>query len=657
MSAKVIEMDIRYPKRIDNLKGYDAVEVFFRSDQDLIGRTRILCNQEPVAEEKIRSLVKNLTVPSRPELHADNLPSVTVAICTRNRPESLSNALRFLKRQKHPPDEVIVVDNGGQAEIRAMIQKILPEAKYFIERRPGLNFARNHALSVARADIIAFLDDDALADPFWVLSIAESFADSPEAGAVTGFILPLELETHAQELFEANGGFGRGFSRRVLPDDCKKKFGFKLPIIAEVIGVGSGCNMAFRISILKEINGFDEALDTGPPLPGGGDLDIFYRVLRSGYKLIYEPRAIVHHQHREEISELHNQLTGHYRSLSAFLFKTMVNEKGWKKSGVVLFTGWRLLKNVIRPIKRLFGRDVLPIQLLFSIFRSFLAGFGSYHLSQMRNQKIVRILDGRVKGIVSQLAELSQYRELIWNLTLRDLKVKYKRSWLGFFWTLLNPLIVVVVLVAVFSYIVRIPIKNYWAFLISGYFVFFFFSTTLNGSVQTALGNAYLWRKAYFPKEVLIVSSTLARFLEFLIEISIVLIALMIFHHKGIPFSFIMLLPLLPILFLFTIGVTFPLATLAIYFNDVLQIIPRLTLALFYISPVFYSVEFVPEKFREIYLWNPVAILLNLIHSSLYKGEIPDLRLFLRMSIIAVIMGVVGYIIFNRKKHEFAEIV
>jgi ABC-type polysaccharide/polyol phosphate export permease/GT2 family glycosyltransferase len=657
MSAKIVEMDIHRPRRIDNLVGYDAVEVFFRSDRDFIGRTRIPCNQEPIEEEKIRSLIKDLTVTSRPELHKDNLPSVTVAICTRNRPESLANTLRSLERQKHPPSEVIVVDNGDQAEIRTLIQEIFPEAQYFIERRPGLDFARNHALSVARGDVIAFLDDDALADPFWVLSIAESFTAFPEAGAVTGLIIPLELETHAQELFEANGGFGRGFSRRVLPDDSKKKFGFKLPIIAEVIGVGSGCNMAFRTNVLKEINGFDEALDIGPPLPGGGDLDIFYRVLRSGCKLIYEPRAIVHHQHREEISELYNQLTGHYRSLSAFLFKTLVNEQGWKKSGVVLFAGWRLLKVGIRSIQRLFGRDVLPFKLLLSIFGSFLAGFGSYHLSQMRNQKYVRIFDGRVKGIVSQLAELSQYRELIWNLTLRDLKVKYKRSWLGFFWTLLNPLIVVAVLVAVFSYIVKIPIKNYWAFLISGYFVFFFFTTTLNGSAQTALGNAYLWRKAYFSREVLIVSSTLARFLEFLVEISIVLIALMIFHHKGIPFSFIMLLPLLPILFLFTIGVTFPLVTLSIYFNDVLQIIPRLTLALFYISPVFYSIDFVPEKFRDIYLLNPVAVLLNLIHSSLYRGEIPDLKLFLRLSIIAVIMGVVGYIIFNRKKHEFAEIV
>jgi ABC-type polysaccharide/polyol phosphate export permease/GT2 family glycosyltransferase len=657
MRVKIVEVDIHQPKSIDNLEGYDAVEIFFRSKRDLIGKTRISSDQVSVSQEKILSLIKDLSLPSRPELAEDKLPSVTVAICTRNRPESLANTLRSVERQKYPPSEVIVVDNGGQIEVRSLVEEILPEAQYLIERRPGLDFARNHAISAACGDIVAFLDDDVQADQFWVLSIAESFTAFPQAGAVTGLILPLELETYAQELFEASGGFGRGFSRRVLPDDSHKKFGFKRPIIAESIGAGSGCNMAFRANVLKEINGFDEALDTGPPLPGGGDLDIFYRIMRSGYNLIYEPRAIVHHKHRKAILDLQKQLSGHYRSLSAFLSKTMVNERGWKKLGVMLFIGWRLLKAGIRPIKRLFGCDVLPFKLLVSMIGSFFAGFGSYQLSQIRNQRYLRVLDGRTKGIGSQLAELLQYRELIWNLTLRDLKVKYKRSWLGFFWTLLNPLIVVAVLVAVFSYIVRIPIENYWAFLVSGYFVFFFFSTALDGSVQAALGNAYLWRKAYFSREVLIVSSVLTRFLEFLIEMSIVLIALAVFHHGAIPFSFIMLLPLLPMLFLFTIGITFPLVTLAIYFNDVLQIIPRLTLALFYISPVFYSVDFVPEKFRDIYLLNPIAVLLNMIHLSLYQGEIPDMKLFLRLLIITVSVGVVGYIIFNRKKHEFAEII
>jgi ABC-type polysaccharide/polyol phosphate export permease/GT2 family glycosyltransferase len=657
MRVKIIEIDIHRPKSIDNLEGYDAVEIYFRSNRDLIGKARIPSDQEFVSQEKIQSLIKDLSPPFRPEFIADKLPSVTVAICTRNRSESLANALRSIERQKYPPSEVIVVNNGGQADISSLIRAILPEAQYLPERRPGLDFARNRAISAARGDIIAFIDDDAEADPYWVKSIAECFAELPKAGAVAGITPPSELETPAQYLFEAYCGYSRGFSRLILPRDGKRLFGMRLPLIVNTSDVGTGCNMAFRLAVLKNLNGFDEALDTGPPLPGGGDLDMFHRVARAGHDLVYEPRAIVRHCHRRTEAQLYRQLMGHQRSFIALLVKTECEEKGWARVGAILFLAWRLVKAGRRMLTGMFGNSPLPRGLILRLFGISFVGLGSYHFSQMRNQKFVRIFDGRPKGMGSQLAELFQNRELIWNLTLRDLKVKYKRSWLGFFWTLLNPLIVLAVLVAVFSYIVRIPIENYWAFLVSGYFVFFFFSTALDGSVQAALGNAYLWRKAYFSREVLIVSSTLARFLEFLVEISIVLIALVAFHHKGIPYSFIMLIPLLPLLFLFTIGVTFPLATLAIYFNDVLQIIPRFTLALFYISPVFYSIDFVPEKLRDIYLLNPLAVLLNLIHSSLYKGEIPDWGLFLRFLLIAVSFGVVGYIIFNRKKHEFAEIV
>jgi len=132
---------------------------------------------------------------------------------------------------------------------------------------------------------------------------------------------------------------------------------------------------------------------------------------------------------------------------------------------------------------------------------------------------------------------------------------------------------------------------------------------------------------------------------------------LVIFHHNSIPGSFVMVLPLLPILFLFTIGITFPLVTLAIYFNDTVQIIPLLTFVLFYISPVFYNIGLIPENLQKLYLLNPMAIILNLAHSTLYWGKIPDFKIFLLMSLLALIIGITGYFIFNRKKRIFPEIV
>jgi GT2 family glycosyltransferase len=228
------------------------------------------------------------------------------------------------------------------------------------------------------------MDDDTAADPFWVRSLAESFAAFPQAGAVTGLTLPLKLETEAQAMFEAYGGFARGFARRVLPCDDQRILGRRLPLIAEAIGVGSGCNMAFRSAVLRELNGFDEALDTGAPLPGGGDLDIFYRVLRAGYQFLYEPRAIIRHRHRRSKTGLRRQLAGHYRSVSAFLVKTFGSERGFARISVASFLAWRIAKNGYRLIRSLAGRDVLPITFNAHIFAAGLAGLGSYHASKWR---------------------------------------------------------------------------------------------------------------------------------------------------------------------------------------------------------------------------------------------------------------------------------
>jgi len=325
--------------------------------------------------------------------------------------------------------------------------------------------------------------------------------------------------------------------------------------------------------------------------------------------------------------------------------------------GVGLFLVWRLAKPGLRIIRRLVGRDKLPFDFHAKILWGCLIGLGSYHASRWRIASQTRQSGGSRPRLTPQLWEVWHYRELIWNLTARDLKVKYQRSWLGFLWTLLNPLVTVAVLIAVFSYVVRLPIRNYWAFLLSGYFAWNFFSLTLNGGVQAAVGNALLTRSAYFPQEVIIISSALARLLEFFGELAIILILLAVFHHKGFPLSFLMILPITLILLLFSIGISFPLVTLAVYYEDTVQAIPLATIALFYASPVFYTVDLVPESVRVIYLLNPVALILSLWHTALYQGEMPDLLVLLVSAGIAIVFAWLGYALFNRKKREFAEIV
>jgi ABC-type polysaccharide/polyol phosphate export permease len=550
-----------------------------------------------------------------------------------------------------------VIDNGCQDEIRELTERILPNARYVPERRPGLDFARNRALSEVTSEIIAFLDDDAVADAFWVRSIAECFASFPRAAAVTGLTLPLELETEAQELFEANGGFAPRFTRTILPGDGKRLFRFRLPLVVSTSDVGTGCNMAFRAIIIKQTRGFDENLGVGTQLPGGDENDMFYRVIRAGHDLISDPRALVRHRHRRTKAELLRQLAGHQKGFTSFLMKTLGAERGWSWVGVALFLAWRLIKPGFRMIRRLIGRDVLPLDFHLKLFLACLTGLGGYPASSWRSRGLAKKSGGRPAKLKGQLSELWLYRELMWTLTIRDLKVKYQRSLLGFLWTLLNPLVTVGLLIAVFSYVMRIPIEHYWAFLISGYFVFNFFAQTLNGGVQSAVGNAYLTRSAYFPQEALAISAALARLIEFLGELAIVLAVLAIFHHKGLPLSFLMVVPLVPILFLLAIGLSLPLVALAAYFDDTVQIIPLVTLVLFYISPVFYNVELVPERVRDIYLLNPLASLLELYHAALYLGEMPNLYALLGLGGVASAFALLGYAVFNWKKREFAEIV
>ena len=658
MRVKVADYDINRENRIDGLTGYDAVEILIRDGRYPVGWARISCEGDSLDPAKLRDLAEK--PPKISKLDAPDVaqPNISIAICTRNRSGDLAGALRSLVDQVHAPHEILVIDNGCQSLVRDLVAEILPNARYVPERNPGLSASRNRALTEASGDAIAFMDDDAEADPYWVKSIAQCLASFPKAAGVVGLTVPLELETASQQLFEANCGYARGFERRVFPRYQLYRYGLKLPLIAVAAEIGTGCNMAFRCEHLKKFYGFDEFLGPGPLQTGGGDdIDIFYRLMRAGYDIIYEPGAIVRHRHRPDKKQLLSQLQGHQRGFTSYLVKSILTERGPARAQATFFLIWRLAKAILRTFTRLAGQGKLPLEYTVRTALACYIGLGSYQASRWRRQRRTHLFGGKMPSLVSQFIELWCYRELIWNMCGRDLKVKYQRSWLGFLWTVFNPLVMITVLVAVFSQVIRIPIDHYWAFLISGYFTWNLFAQTINGGVQAAVGNAYLTRSTYFPQEVLILSSSIARLLEYLGELCVVMLLLAIFHHKGIPGSFIMAPLLVAILFIFSVGIAFPLVTLAVYFNDTIQVIPLATTILFYLSPVFYNLDLVPEAFRPIYILNPMANMLNMFHDALYLGKMPHFSTFLVMTGVAVLCGLFGYMLFNRKKREFAEIV
>jgi len=242
-------------------------------------------------------------------------PSLTVAICTKDHPALLARCIDSLLALERDVSgvpislEILVVDNAPSDDETRELVASWSEVRYICEPRPGLNFARNHAILAAKGELLAFMDDDVIVDSGWLRGLMEAWIENPDAAAFTGLVLPYELQTEAQIIFAERGGFRRGFNKirygQSLPGNPE------YPCGAGIFGVGA--NMAFQRCILDKLGGFDEALDTGAPLPGGGDLDMFYRVMRAGYEHIYEPRALVRHRHRRTQSEVQAQLARNYR--------------------------------------------------------------------------------------------------------------------------------------------------------------------------------------------------------------------------------------------------------------------------------------------------------------------------------------------------------
>lgn len=315
-------------------------------------------------------------------------PSLTIAICTKDRPDNLARCLQSLQElvKQNSGLEVLVIDNAPADDRTQKLVASLPWVRYVKEPKPGLDFARNKAVQSANGEILAFLDDDVVVDRRWLTGLMTAWQENPDAAAFTGLVLPYELETQAQILFEKRGGFRRGFKKirygQILPGNSLHPCGAGI--------FGAGCNMAFRRDILLKIGGFDEALDTGAPLPGGGDLDIFYRVIRAGYTLVYEPEYLVFHQHRWEYEKLQRQYWSWGLGFMAFVIKAYKTDppQRSKLRGIILW--W--VKYQLKQLRDSWlGKNVLPINMILAeIWGGIVGFFGEYPRSIKRIETIRR---------------------------------------------------------------------------------------------------------------------------------------------------------------------------------------------------------------------------------------------------------------------------
>ncbi len=239
----------------------------------------------------------------------------------------------------------------------------------------------------------------------------------------------------------------------------------------------------------------------------------------------------------------------------------------------------------------------------------------------------------------------------------RNITLRYRRSALGFGWALLNPLVTIVILVAVFGAIFRIGVRDYWAFLISGYFAWLFVVHTVTEGATTIRAHAHLVRNAAFPPEVLVLGTATSRLVELVAELAIVALIVGITRHDGFPGAFLFLPVLVSLLFVLTVALTLPIAAASVFFTDVQFALPVGLMLLGYLSPVYYPLSFVPEAWIPIVRLNPFVDLLTMFHDVLYDGRWPADGTILRAFLVIGAVHLIARATFRWKRDLFAEVV
>jgi GT2 family glycosyltransferase len=306
-------------------------------------------------------------------------PDITVVVCTRERPGALARCLDSLLGQLYKPARILVVDNAPATEATAEVVRSAARrgpVEYLREPKAGLSFARNTAETATRGEIVAWIDDDELADRYWLAEVARALVDNPDADVVSGVIVPAELETRAQVWFEQFGGHskGRGFRPATFGPHTAHLQSPLYPLPP----FGTGANMTFRPGVIERIGGWDNALGAGTPAMGSEDTLAFTQVLLAGGTIVYQPTAVTHHYHRRDFEGLHKQMVGYGTGLTAAYTGLLLGRPGLL---------WPLIRLAPTALRDLTGADSLrvstlqddfPRELLTANRRGMMAGPGAY---------------------------------------------------------------------------------------------------------------------------------------------------------------------------------------------------------------------------------------------------------------------------------------
>lgn len=258
-----------------------------------------------------------------------------------------------------------------------------------------------------------------------------------------------------------------------------------------------------------------------------------------------------------------------------------------------------------------------------------------------------------MNNLIRKFHRFWSFKELLKQLVIRDIKLKYRRSYLGYIWSILNPLMLMLVLVIVFSNLFKFDIPNFPVYLLSGQILFNFMVEATSVSVTSITGNAALLKKTYVPKYIFTVSKVISSLVNLLFSL-VALLVVIIYTNTAISLH-VFWLPIIVIqIFLFSLGIGMLLASLTVFFRDIQYLWGVLLTMWTYFTPIFYPVTIIPDEYLGIYKnINPMYWYIEQFRTVILQASAPDINSVLLGFLTAICFLLLGTYVFNKKQNEF----
>ena len=414
-------VDVADPLRpIDDVSGYPRTRVFVHQQGTLVGSVDVWNAGGPISATRLRHAISGgLAWPLMRRALERQLgervgdarsaatapPTVSIVVPTCNRPDDLRRCLASLHALATAvPFEVIVIDNRPGGEATRSAAREFPGVRFIEEARPGLSYARNAGFMAATGEIAVAIDDDVTVPQGWLERLIAPFARQ-DVMCVTGNVLPVALDTEAQCRFEAYGGLGKGFEPIEAGGDWFRAWRTAVPTWR----LGATANAAFRRAIFFDprIGLLDEALGAGMPTGCSEDTYLFYRILKAGGIVVYEPTAWVWHRHRVEQKSLRRQIFAYSKGHVAYQLTTLTRD-GDRRALVRLVYSLPKIY-AARAWERLRGRSEYPLALVATELFGTIAGPWALWRARRRVRRLGPSVrpQPHVVSVESQIAQTS----------------------------------------------------------------------------------------------------------------------------------------------------------------------------------------------------------------------------------------------------------